>query len=80
MGFTWKVFTLDLRYYDTDLSKGDCNAFTSDPTAEACGFSDLLDSRGERDQRRPVLQLVRCFLRRQAVGRPDARQPEISKA
>jgi uncharacterized protein Gcw-chp len=33
IGFTWKVFTLDLRYYDTDLSKGDCNAFTSDPTA-----------------------------------------------
>ena len=33
LGFTWKVFTLDLRYYDTDLSKGDCNAFTSDPTA-----------------------------------------------
>jgi hypothetical protein len=33
LGFTWKVFTLDLRYYDTDLSKGNCNAFTSDPTA-----------------------------------------------
>ena len=33
LGMTWKVFTLDLRYYDTDLSKGDCNAFTSDPTA-----------------------------------------------
>jgi uncharacterized protein Gcw-chp len=33
VGFTWKVFTLDLRYSDTDLSKGDCNAFTSDPTA-----------------------------------------------
>lgn len=32
-GFTWKVFTLDLRYYDTDLSKADCNAFTSDHTA-----------------------------------------------
>jgi len=32
-GLTWKVFTLDLRYYDTDLSKGECNAFTSDPTA-----------------------------------------------
>ena len=29
-GFTYKVFTLDLRYSDTDLSKGDCNAFTSD--------------------------------------------------
>jgi uncharacterized protein (TIGR02001 family) len=33
VGFTWKVFTLDLRYSDTDLSKGDCNAFTSDPGA-----------------------------------------------
>jgi hypothetical protein len=33
VGFTWKVFTLDLRYYDTDLSKANCNAFTSDPTA-----------------------------------------------
>jgi len=32
-GLTWKVFTLDLRYSDTDLSKGNCNAFTSDPTA-----------------------------------------------
>jgi uncharacterized protein (TIGR02001 family) len=32
-GLTWKVFTLDLRYSGTDLSKGDCNAFTSDPTA-----------------------------------------------
>src|SRR6478609_6957473 len=25
-GLTWKVFTLDLRYSDTDLSKSDCNA------------------------------------------------------
>jgi hypothetical protein len=32
-GLTWKVFTLDLRYSDTSLNKGDCNAFTSDPTA-----------------------------------------------
>jgi hypothetical protein len=29
IGFTYKVFTLDLRYSDTDLSRGDCNAFTS---------------------------------------------------
>jgi hypothetical protein len=29
VGFTYKVFTLDLRYSDTDLSKGNCNAFTS---------------------------------------------------
>ena len=32
-GVTYKVFTLDLRYYDSDLNKGDCNAFTSDQTA-----------------------------------------------
>ena len=32
IGFTYKVFTLDLRYSDTNLSKGDCNAFTSDYT------------------------------------------------
>jgi uncharacterized protein (TIGR02001 family) len=30
IGFTYKVFTLDLRYYDTNLSKASCNAFTSD--------------------------------------------------
>ncbi|HEX2656254.1 MAG TPA: TorF family putative porin [Xanthobacteraceae bacterium] len=31
--FTYKVFTLDLRYSDTDLSKADCNVLTSDQTA-----------------------------------------------
>jgi len=35
LGFTWKVFTLDLRYTDTDLSKTECSAFTSDPGAVA---------------------------------------------
>ncbi len=29
IGFTWKVLTLDLRYYDSDLNKAECNAFTS---------------------------------------------------
>ena len=29
IGFTYKVFTLDLRYSDTDLNKGNCSAFTS---------------------------------------------------
>jgi len=37
LGITWKVFTLDLRYSDTNLSKGNCNAFTSDFTAPATG-------------------------------------------
>jgi uncharacterized protein (TIGR02001 family) len=32
-GVTYKAFTLDLRYYDTSLNKGDCNAFTSSQTA-----------------------------------------------
>jgi hypothetical protein len=33
LAFTWKQFTLDLRYFDTNLNKGDCNAFTKDFTA-----------------------------------------------
>ena len=32
IGFTYKVFTLDFRYSDTNLSKATCNAFTSDHT------------------------------------------------
>ena len=32
VGFTYKVFTLDLRYSDTNLSKANCNVFTSDYT------------------------------------------------
>ena len=35
VGFTYKVFTLDLRYSDTNLNRGDCNALTSDFTASA---------------------------------------------
>jgi len=42
IGFTYKVMTLDLRYSDTDLSKANCNAFTSDYTAVANGsFSNI---------------------------------------
>ncbi len=29
LGWTYKAFTLDLRYYDTNLTKSECNAFTS---------------------------------------------------
>ena len=32
-GFTWKVFTLDLRYYDTNLNRQQCNFLTADQTA-----------------------------------------------
>jgi hypothetical protein len=37
VAFTWKVATLDLRYYDTDLSKANCNLLTGDPNAIANG-------------------------------------------
>jgi hypothetical protein len=33
VSFTYKVFTLDLRYVDTDLSKSNCDVLTSDHTA-----------------------------------------------
>jgi hypothetical protein len=31
--FTWKVLALDLRYYDTNLSRSQCNVFTSSQNA-----------------------------------------------
>jgi hypothetical protein len=34
LAFTYKVFTLDLRYYDTDLTKSNCDVLTSDHTAK----------------------------------------------
>jgi len=36
LGFTYKVLTLDLRYYDTNLNKAQCNVFTS---AQNASFS-----------------------------------------
>jgi uncharacterized protein (TIGR02001 family) len=33
LSFTYKVFTLDFRYYDTDLSNSQCNVLTADQTA-----------------------------------------------
>jgi hypothetical protein len=37
VAITWKVFTLDLRYWDTNLSKGDCAVLTSAHTATLGG-------------------------------------------
>ena len=39
VGFTYKVATLDLRYSGTNLSKGNCNAFTSAQTGT--GYSNV---------------------------------------
>ena len=38
--FTRNVFNLDLRYYDTNLSKEDCFVFTGDPNAAPGGSID----------------------------------------
>jgi len=35
LAFTWKVFTFDFRYYDTDLNKTNCNILSGDPSASA---------------------------------------------
>ena len=35
--FTYKSFALDLRYYDTNLTKGECNLLTGDPGAVFVG-------------------------------------------
>lgn len=33
IGFTYKALTIDLRYYDTNLSEAECNVLTGDPSA-----------------------------------------------
>jgi hypothetical protein len=46
LAFTWKQFTLDLRYFDTDLNKGDCNAFTSAQNARLDGSFTAINPTG----------------------------------
>jgi len=40
--FSYRVFNLDLRYYDTNLSKEDCFVLTGDPNARAGGTINLI--------------------------------------
>jgi uncharacterized protein (TIGR02001 family) len=42
--FTRKVFNLDLRYYDTNLSKENCFVLTGDPSARPGGTVDSLSN------------------------------------
>ncbi|MCK9918761.1 TorF family putative porin [Microbacteriaceae bacterium K1510] len=46
LGFTWKVFTLDLRYSGTDLSKENCFILTGDPGAGFGGSTSALNPAG----------------------------------
>jgi uncharacterized protein (TIGR02001 family) len=40
--FTYKIFNLDLRYYDTNLTKENCFVLTGDPNARPGGAVDLV--------------------------------------
>ena len=74
IGWTWKVFTVDLRYIDTDLNKGDCNAFTGDHTA-TFGTANVTAINPA------AIGSNWCGapLRRPALGRPDGEhQPQVS--
>jgi Bacterial protein of unknown function (Gcw_chp) len=46
IGFTYKVFTLDLRYSDTNLRKGDCAALTSAFDANIPGNATAINPNG----------------------------------
>ena len=41
LSLSYQVFTLDLRYYDTDLTKANCNVLTSDHTAAFGGANAI---------------------------------------
>jgi hypothetical protein len=43
-GFTYKIFTFDIRYHDTDLSRQQCFLLTSDPGGVATGQSKWCDA------------------------------------
>lgn len=46
IGLTYKVVTLDFRYYDTNLSKEECNVLTSDHTATFGGATSAINPAG----------------------------------
>jgi uncharacterized protein Gcw-chp len=48
VGWTYKVFAVDLRYIDTDLSKAECNAFTGDfnPSGPSAGNVTAINGNG----------------------------------
>jgi uncharacterized protein (TIGR02001 family) len=46
VSFSYNVFKLDLRYYDTNLSREDCFVFTGDPNAQPGGRVDAITNPG----------------------------------
>jgi hypothetical protein len=80
LAFTWKQFTLDLRYSDTDLNKGDCNAFTSDFTAGGM-FSTPINPRGPASNWCGATFLARLSvdLARDNLNKPEGQKAETER-
>ena len=75
LGFTYKVFTLDFRYYDTNLTKAECNVLTADHTAYGSSGNITPINPGGLPSK-----WCGADLHRQAVVRPDLEQQTSSKA
>jgi Bacterial protein of unknown function (Gcw_chp) len=83
LAFTWKQFTLDLRYYDTNLNKGDCNAFTKDFTAGGV-FSTPINPGGPGSNwcgatflAKLSVDLTRENLKKREEGASEEKKPEM---
>ncbi len=72
-GWTYKAFTLDLRYYDTNLTKAECSVFTS-----ASNSTFNANSVGAFDSNGLEFELVRRGLYREALIRRQPQRPEVS--
>jgi hypothetical protein len=86
LAFTWKQFTLDLRYFDTNLNKGDCNAFTKDFSAGG-GFSTPINPGGPGSNwcgatflAKLSIDLTRENLKKSEEKKPEEKKSEEKKA
>jgi len=75
MTFMREIFNLDLRYYDTSLSKGDCLVFTRSPNAAPGGSIDPCENppRFTLVQRRHLRREI--LVRTVVVGRSNRQGP-----
>jgi hypothetical protein len=81
LAFTWKEFMLDLRYFDTNLNKGDCNAFTKDFTAGGV-FSTPINPGGPGSNwcGATFLAKLSIDLTRENLKKSEERKPEEKKS
>jgi uncharacterized protein Gcw-chp len=81
LAFTWKQFTLDLRYYDTNLNKGDCNAFTKDFTAGGV-FSTPINPGGPGSNwcGATFLAKLSIDLTKENLKKSEEKKPEVKRS